>query len=462
MSTRTTGTIAYVVSLAIPMGIALLSFIFMVIFYGQTQRLQKDLDQANTEQRDIIRPKELDADWIETRLDEASRADGRPSLVTYLDRSLRDAMNTAAGDDALTTDELNELLSSDERYEGADVNALTSVIESRNATIDTLESTVASLEDALEEAQRDLVGQAQLTERLRDEHANAIAALNSEVDNYSSDVESYRGDLNSTIDRNNERVDDIMRTSSEQEAALQETIASLESRVFILEGQLAACQGENSSRLSPRDEYALVDGQIIGVNQTEGVATISVGRRDRVTLGLTFEVYTDSGAIRPNEDGEYPRGKAALEIIRIDDASSTARIIRDNPRNPLTPGDVIANSLYDPDKTYSFVVFGNFDMDGDGDATAQERNDVEGLINEWGGRLEDDLSGRTDFLVLGERPKLPIQPGYDAPLPVQQLYITKQQEVERYDALFNRATQASIPVLNQNRLMTLTGLRGDR
>lgn len=462
MSTRTSGSLPVVITVLFFGTLGVLCFIAAVALYGRTQRLEKDLEEANNDSRDVIRADERGQDWVESRLDEASRAEGRPSLVAYLDSSLRDAMNIAAGEDSYTVEELRETLASDASYEGADVDPLTSVIETRNAKIESLNNTIASLEDALEEAQRDLVGQAQLTERLREEHATAIAALSSDVENYSSDVNAYRGDLNSTIDRNNARVDDIMRSASEQEAALQETIASLESRVFILEGQLADCQGENDSRLSPRDEYALVDGQVIGVNYGEGVATIGVGRRDRVTLGLTFEVYSDSGAIRPNDDGQYPQGKASLEIIRIDEASSVARIIRSNPRNPMIAGDVIANALYDPDKQYSFVVFGNFDMDNDGASTSQERNDIEGLINEWGGLLEDDLSGRTDFLVLGDRPKLPIQPGFDAPLPVQQLYITKQQEVERYDALFERATKASIPVLNQNRLLTLTGLRGDR
>ncbi len=462
MSTRTSASLPTLVTVIIFGTIGVGFFLTTVLFYGTVQSTTKELEQARTDMHDIVRADERDQDWLEARLDEASRADGRPSLVAYLNSSLRDTMTIAAGDDSLTIDELRATLASDDRYAGADVSALTSVIESRNSQIKTHENTIAALEDALVKAQRDLVGQAQLTERLREEHATSIAALSSDVNNYSSDVESYRGDLNNTIDRNNERVDDILRTSSEQEAALQETIASLESRVFILEGQLAACQGENSARLSPRDEYALVDGQVIGISPGDRTVTIGVGRRDRVTLGLTFEVYTDSGAIRPDADGEYPRGKAALEIIRIDEASSVARVIRENNRNPVTPGDVIANALYDPDKQYSFVVFGNFDMDSDGASTAQERNDIEGLINEWGGLLEDDLSGRTDFLVLGDRPKLPIQPGFDAPLPVQQLYITKQQEVERYDALFARATQASIPVLNQNRLLTLTGLRGDR
>jgi len=462
MSTRTSASVGLGVTVTLLGVVAIASFIFAVIFYGQKQRYDKELTQAREDLRTIIRADERNADWVNTRLNEASRADGRPSLVTYLDQSLRAAMNTAAGDDDLTATQLRARVESDEAYAGADVDSLFGVIEDRNSTISTLETRVEELNDSLETARRDLVGQAQLTERLRDEHSQSIAALQSELDNYRQDVDTYRGDLTSTIQGNNDRVDDILQTASEQEAALQETIASLESRVFILEGQLAECQGQNEARLSPMSEEALVDGRVIGVNAGDGTATISVGQRDRVTLGLTFEVYDDGGAIRPGEDGEYPRGKAALEIIRIDGASSVARIIRENRRNPVVPGDVFANALYDPDKEYSFVVFGNFDMDGDGEATAQERNDVEGLINEWGGLLEDDLSGRTDFLVLGDRPKLPIQPPEDAPLPVIQNYIEKQREVERYDSLFERSTQASIPVLNQNRLLTLTGLRGRR
>ena len=462
MSTRTTASVGLGVTVTLLGVIAIASFIFAVIFYGKNEKNANDLKQAQDDLRTIIRADERNADWINTRLNEAARTEDRPSLVSYLDGSLRSAMQQLAGDESLTIEDLNARLEGDDRYAGADVNSLLGVIEDRNRTISGLETQLAQRDDALEAAQRDLLGQAQLTQRLRDEHDQAIASLATDLENYHSDVENYRGDLNSTIDRNNTRVDDVMRTASEQEAALQETIASLESRIFILEGQLADCQGQNDARLRPLDEYALVDGQILGINASERTASLSVGRRDRVTLGLTFEVYADAGSIRPDEEGNYPRGKAALEIIRIDESSSIARIVRENARNPIVPGDVFANALYDPDKVYSFVVFGNFDMNGDGDATAQERNDVEALINEWGGLLEDDLSGRTDFLVLGDRPKLPIQPRNDAPLPVIQNYIAKKRDVERYDTLFNQATQASIPVLNQNRLLTLTGLRGQQ
>lgn len=462
MSTRTHASVGLGVTVTLLGVVAVASFIFAVIFYGQKQKAENDLAQARDDLRTIVRGDERNADWINTRLNEASRAEGRPSLVSYLDHSLRTAMERVAGDGSLTVEDLDARLDGDERFAGADVSSLLEVIESRNNEIGSLRAQLAERDDALKTAQRDLVGQTQLTQRLRDEHDQAIASLTSEIGTYRSDVDAYRTDLNSTIDSNNARVDDVMRSASEQEAALQETVASLESRVFILEGQLADCQGQNDARLRPLDEYALVDGQVLGINASDRTASLSVGRRDRVTLGLTFEVYADAGAIRPDEEGEYPRGKATIEIIRIDESSSVARILRENARNPIVPGDVFANALYDPDKVYSFVVFGNFDMNGDGDATAQERNDVEGVINEWGGLLEDDLSGRTDFLVLGDRPRLPIQPPNDAPLPVIQNYIAKKRDVERYDALFSRATQASIPVLNQNRLMTLTGLRGER
>ena len=35
----------------------------------------------------------------------------------------------------------------------------------------------------------------------------------------------------------------------------------------------------------------------------------------------------------------------------------------------MVSGDVIANAVYDPKKSYRFVVFGAFDTDGDGVAT---------------------------------------------------------------------------------------------
>jgi hypothetical protein len=173
---------------------------------------------------------------------------------------------------------------------------------------------------------------------------------------------------------------------------------------------------------------------------------------------MTFEVYTNASAIKADEQGNYPKGKATIEITRVlDDNSSIARIVREVSGNPVIAADVIANAVFDPRKVYSFVVFGNFDFDGDSVATPQETQNIKGIIESWNGRISDDITGDTDFVVLGEKPILPPQPKPTDPVELTERYILLRQQVTRYDSLLERAGQAGIPILNQNRLYTLTG-----
>ena len=176
MSTRTTASLGLGVTVTLLGVIAITSFIAAVIFYGKSERLGKEIEQLREDNRTFVRADERNADWIQTRLNEASRAEGRPSLVSYLDRSLRDAMTAAAGDDNLSVTDLRAQLDTDERYAGADVSSLMDVVEARNATIAARETQIAELTRALETARTDLVGQAQLTERLREGHQTAVAA----------------------------------------------------------------------------------------------------------------------------------------------------------------------------------------------------------------------------------------------------------------------------------------------
>ena len=163
------------------------------------------------------------------------------------------------------------------------------------------------------------------------------------------------------------------------------------------------------------DEAALVDGTVIGANGSDRQAFISIGDKQKVVLGMTFSVYSDKTQIRPDADGNYPRGKATLEVINVGESSSTCRITSEARGNPVVKGDVIANPIYDPNKTYKFVVFGNFDANRDGTATALERREINAMIESWGGKVVDDLTGDVDFLVLGERPILPPRPSAESP-----------------------------------------------
>ena len=53
-------------------------------------------------------------------------------------------------------------------------------------------------------------------------------------------------------------------------------------------------------------------------------------------------------------------------MINVGDTASTCRVTSEVKGNPVVKGDVIANAIYDPNKQYKFVAFGNFDTNRDG------------------------------------------------------------------------------------------------
>jgi hypothetical protein len=456
MAGKTSASTGMLVTVTLTGVLAVALFVTTVIFFGRWQRANTDLEQARNDQRDVITPGERGDDDVRLLIEQA----GNQSLVAYLKDSLRGTMEEVTGAPTTTYEQLQETLAT---VDGADAASLLQVVRDRTNRINALQQQLADAESQLEAARADLQDEVERVARIREEHTATIAALQDQLGGYESNVSEYRTSLNQTIDRNNDRVAEIRRTAAEQEDAMSGQIAELETELIVLQDAVRELRAASAGgRVSAQDEFALVDGRVLGSNASRNEVYVSLGRSDRIVVGMTFEVYDNSTAIRANDEGEYPPGKAAVEVIRINEGSSTARVIRSSGQNPIVEGDVIANALYDPDKVYTFLVYGNFDTNRDGQFTQQESQGVAGLIADWGGRVVNELTGSTDFLVLGERPILPPEPSPDSPLPVIQDYIRKKQAVEEYDRLFRIASQTSIPIINQNRLYTLTGLTGER
>jgi hypothetical protein len=296
-------------------------------------------------------------------------------------------------------------------------------------------------------------------EALRNEHQATVDTLTAEIDRTKELAEQYRGQVEDAKEDFTDRMASNRAESAQEIAQLERELQQAEDQNLVYQGLIDNLRGATrDSSLRGRDEAALVDGVVLSVDADGREASISLGRRDHVVLGMTFEVYNAGATIRPNADGEYPRGKASVEVTRVEDASSRARVIRINRGTPLIEGDQLVNPVYDPNKTYRFVVFGNFDTNNDGLATAREAEQIRGFIQDWGGKIQDDIDGDTDFLVLGQPPILPAAPRPDDPIEVIERYLRLKRVVQKYDELFEAAQKTSIPVLNRNRLFTLTGL----
>jgi hypothetical protein len=454
MAARTSSSIGVGITITL-LGVASLAlFILMIVFLSKYQATNRLLTEHTQETESFIRTGERQRDDLR-RLADAARGQNK-SLVGYMHDSWQHAMQRTTGSRAHNLDQFNTQL---DRIDGAGTSNLLAVVRSRESEIADLRNQVELAERARNTALEDQANEARRVRSLQEQHQATIAALNADIDQYRSEVETYRGQVNDAkafMDREVEKYRDRLAST---ESALNDRIRRLEGDNLQLVDRLSKLQTERSSELiRPTDEFALVDGSVIGLNPAANTVTIDRGRRDKVILGMPFSVYSDATAIRPDpETGEYPPGKATIEITHIGESSSTARIIQETRGNPIVRGDVVANPIYDPNKVYTFLVYGNLDARGDGHATGAQAADIQGMIEAWGGRVVDELTGDVDFLVLGQRPVLPPRPGIGSPHPVVLEFMRLNEAAERYDRLWEQAVATSLPVLNENRLYTLIG-----
>ena len=241
-------------------------------------------------------------------------------------------------------------------------------------------------------------------------------------------------------------------------------------------GHLAQGIGRREPRAQPGDKrVAIIDeltrtsgDDIAGIAQADAVITglvgeqdrvyLNRGRRDRITLGMTFEIFDDGHLVRLEDTGGELRGKGTIEVIDVRDTSSTGRVVRVERGQNVEEGDQLVNIVYDPNATNRFFVYGDFDIDNTGEPQVTDRRRIENLITTWGGRLNEALSYDVDFLILGEEPPLPepLPPGVIDPVRIAQ-NVEAQRNYETYQQLVGEARNLNIPILNQNRFLNLIG-----
>ena len=452
MATRGGGSTALIITTVVFGILTVTGFVVSIIQFSNATEVRRSYERLQSDYEQIIRPTELSAERVEAAINRA----GNVSAVDFLLTQNASLKRTIAGNPEITMDRLEASI--DERTGGAS-GSLLAQVASGLSEIDRLEEEIERTRARAETAIADAEAEAARVSSIRAGFEQTVSSERQRIGSVEQRVDSYDTRLTSAVEGfSSER--SAMRTRFENEIADREDrIAELNQQVLVLRDQLARLRGEaTGGTISPPDEFALIDGEVIDINTVNGEVIIDLGRGDKLQIGQIFSVYARAGDIRPDPNtGEYEPGKAAIEVIRVNEDGSRARVIRSSAGNPVVRGDVIASPVYDPDKTYRFVVDGIFDYDGDGSASRLERSNVENLIRRWGGVIQDDIAGDTDFLVLGARPELPPPPTPGVPREVVIEYNRIRRSIERYDELFQRSERTSLPILNENRLRTLIG-----
>ena len=254
-----------------------------------------------------------------------------------------------------------------------------------------------------------------------------------------------------TAQRDEER--DSHRNTHQQLLKTQAELKMAEERMAHIQEKLLAIVPTPSSDVAAGKP----DGKIMLIDNQAKIVHLNIGSDDRVYSGLTFSVYDKNTPIP--KDG---RGKAEIEVFNVGKNISAARITRAEKRRPIILDDIIANLIWDSDKTNVFVVAGDFDLDGDRQIDNNAVDKIKALIAKWGGSVNDAVSIDADFIILGSPPKTLPRPSFEE----LEVYPTAMEEYENslkklahYREIQNQAHALLISVFNAERFLYFIGYK---
>ncbi len=129
-------------------------------------------------------------------------------------------------------------------------------------------------------------------------------------------------------------------------------------------------------------------------------------------------------------------------------------------KNPVLENDIVANLVWDSDKPLTFVVAGDFDLDGDGLIDYQSNEKVQALVERWGAKVDPAVNVNTNYIVLGVAPAVPHKPTYDRiaidPLAMEK-YESSKKRLADYQQVLKQAEALYVPIMNWERFLDFTG-----
>jgi hypothetical protein len=318
------------------------------------------------------------------------------------------------------------------------------------AAISHLEGHIKALEESYKARQLDIQKAAQNNESLQStidtNLRNAEQKFNDMVTAKDAEIAAARVKIEEvqTLSDAIEREREAVKTSfNNHRVAAAEQLQQRVNRQIELESQIRELLDKVKRETTG---VAQPDGKIVSLMPGEKTGYIDLAAGDGVFTNLTFAVYDPSEIVVGKEKGY-------VKIVNVMDNASEVVITTSRKTDPIVKGDVITNIVYDRTRRFHFAVIGRFDINGDG---KDDSDLVKHMIRNFGGKIDDKLNVRTDYLVVGEAP----MSSFGGATGQQ---IVSDQEIRDQQKIYGEATDLAqrfwIPVLNQNRLLTLLGVR---
>jgi len=287
-------------------------------------------------------------------------------------------------------DELDQMVSAEGRASVAAAKTLFSLIRILEKERLVLVERIADMETA-HKTEAD-----NLRRRLANEET-AVTAKQATIDERDTQIEKLKNTLSEermiakqeatsqTTELSNARTQ--MQEMREQ---LLEDLRLERARIADLEARIEAMKREKglftakARTFDPKAEPA--DGKVILVDKDAGVI-IDIGRKKGVRRGLAFDVYLEK-----SDGTRVKRGKIEIKTV-FPEISRGILVGGGDPAQIIYKNDIIVNPAFHPGRAKVFVADSGFD--------AAKKQAFRDALAEYGSVLENDLTVRTDYLIIG-------------------------------------------------------------
>ncbi len=131
------------------------------------------------------------------------------------------------------------------------------------------------------------------------------------------------------------------------------------------------------------------DGKITTVDAANGTVWLDIGRKDHLRTQVTFSVY---GKSTKGVGCDTKNVKAKIEVVEVRENSSIARIVEEDRARPIEVGDVIYSPAWSAGVTESFAIVGSYDLNGDGEMNAKDRQILKDLLDNAGAEIDLEIT----------------------------------------------------------------------
>ncbi|TAJ09716.1 MAG: hypothetical protein EPO68_15225 [Planctomycetota bacterium] len=272
---------------------------------------------------------------------------------------------------------------------------------------------VAALDERANGLTSELEAEKSAHQRSRSEKDSEIASLNQRIADEAGNAKQTQDELQSRLDKSVGERSTLDEQRRALEKQLEDTMRAHRSRIDSYEARLQQMKQVVAFAEPPLAD--MPDARVLAVSDKLGSAWIDIGTNNRLVPGTRFRIESGGAGTK--------RVKGTAEVVVVDAEQSQVKLGELTDRfDPIVPGDVLVNPVYDPTGVRHAVLIGRFS--GNYDA-----KNLRALLENMNIKVQDKLTLETNYLIVGSEMWTDADgQALDAPLSPSELPAYKEAE----------------------------------